>query len=251
MIQGVLHHCTTMEVSRQYVDSHGQSVVAFAFAHLLNFSLLPRLKAIPTQRLYRVEAGDMETYPHLQAVLSRPINWELIRQQYDELIKYATALRLGTAEAEAILARFSQNTQHATYRALAELGKARKTIFLCHYLHNRALRQEIHEGLNVVEAWNRANTFIFYGKGNVFATNSLAQQETAMLCLHLLQACLVFINTHLIQAVLADPAWRDRMTDADWRGLTPLFFSTVTPYGDFVLDMTRRIPLKTPVEAVG
>jgi hypothetical protein len=114
-----------------------------------------------------------------------------------------------------------------------------------------ALRQEIHEGLNVVEAWNRANTFIFYGKGNVFATNSPAQQETAMLCLHLLQACLVFINTHLIQEVLADPAWRDRMTDADWRGLTPLFFSTVTPYGDFVLDMTRRIPLKTPVEAVG
>jgi TnpA family transposase len=251
MIQGVLHHCTTMEVSRQYVDSHGQSVVAFAFAHLLNFSLLPRLKAIPTQRLYRVEAGDMDAYPHLQAVLSRPINWELIRQQYDELIKYATALRLGTAEAEAILARFSQNTQHATYRALSELGKARKTIFLCHYLHSRTLRQEIHEGLNVVEAWNRANTFIFYGKGNVFATNSLAQQETAMLCLHLLQACLVFINTQLIQEVLADPAWRDRMTDADWRGLTPLFFSTVTPYGDFVLDMTRRIPLKTPVEATG
>jgi TnpA family transposase len=70
-------------------------------------------------------------------------------------------LRLGTAEAEAILARFSQHTQHATYRALAELGKARKTIFLCYYLHSRALRQVIHEGLNVVEAWNRANTFIW------------------------------------------------------------------------------------------
>ena len=31
MIEGVLRHCTEMEVDRQYVDSHGQSVVAFAF----------------------------------------------------------------------------------------------------------------------------------------------------------------------------------------------------------------------------
>ena len=31
MIEGVIHHCTEMEVDRrQYVDSHGQSTVAFA-----------------------------------------------------------------------------------------------------------------------------------------------------------------------------------------------------------------------------
>ncbi len=47
------------------------------------------------------------------------------------MIKYATALRLGTAETEAILKRFTRsNLTHPTYRALAELGKALKTIFL-------------------------------------------------------------------------------------------------------------------------
>jgi TnpA family transposase len=30
MIEGVLRHCTEMEVEKQYVDSHGQSEVAFA-----------------------------------------------------------------------------------------------------------------------------------------------------------------------------------------------------------------------------
>jgi TnpA family transposase len=33
MIEGVLHHCTEMEIDRQYVDSHGQSEIAFAFCH--------------------------------------------------------------------------------------------------------------------------------------------------------------------------------------------------------------------------
>ena len=33
MIEGVLRHCTEMTVERQYVDSHGQSEIGFAFSH--------------------------------------------------------------------------------------------------------------------------------------------------------------------------------------------------------------------------
>ncbi len=116
MIEGVLRHCTEMAVDRQYVDSHGQSVVAFAFTKLLGFQLMPRLKRIGKQRLYRPDAGQPDLYPRLQPVLSRPIDWELIRRHYDEMVKYATALRLGTAEAEVILRRFTrENVQHPTY----------------------------------------------------------------------------------------------------------------------------------------
>src|SRR5271169_2052608 len=53
MIEGVVHHCTEMEIDRQYVDSHGQSTVAFAFCRLLGFQLMPRLKAIHVQKLSR------------------------------------------------------------------------------------------------------------------------------------------------------------------------------------------------------
>jgi TnpA family transposase len=73
MIEGLLRHCTQMEVERNYVDSHGQSEVAFAFCKLLNFDLLPRLKGLHAQRLYRPETGRSEAYPNLQSVLTRPI----------------------------------------------------------------------------------------------------------------------------------------------------------------------------------
>jgi TnpA family transposase len=80
--------------AEQYVDTHGQSEVGFAFCYLLGFALLPRLKNIKKQRLYRPQKGELEKYANLQPILTRPINWEIIEQQYDQLIKFATALRL-------------------------------------------------------------------------------------------------------------------------------------------------------------
>jgi TnpA family transposase len=250
MIEGVLRHCTEMQVERQYVDSKGQSEIGFAFCHLLGFDLLPRLKAIASQKLYRPVSGRAGDYPNLQDILTRPINWELIRQQYDEMIKFATALRLETAEPESILRRFTRhNLKHPTYQALAELGKAVKTIFLCRYLDAESLRQEINEGLNVVEHWNSANGFIFYGKGGEIATNRLEDQEIAVLALHLLQACLVYINTLMIQQVLESPSWFEKMEPEDFRALSPLISHHINPYGIFELNMGERLPIETKAAA--
>lgn len=248
MIEGVLRHDTEMTVQKNFVDSHGQSEVAFAFCHLLGFELMPRLKGIHSQKLYRPEAISKDIYPHLKLVLTRSINWDLIRQQYDQMIKYATALRLGTAEPEAILRRFTrESVKHPTYQALAELGKVLKTIFLCQYLHSEALRREINEGLNVVENWNSANGFIFYGKSGEFSSNQRSEQELVMLSLHLLQVCLVYINTLMLQQVLGTKTWRERLTPYDQRALSPLIYGHVNPYGTFRLDMSQRLPIEQEV----
>ena len=250
MIEGVLRHDTDMEIERQYVDSHGQSEVAFAFCRLLGFQLLPRLKAIAAQRLYLPEAGITSNYPNLACILARPIDWTLIEQQYDEMVRYATAMAERTADPETILRRFTRsNIQHPTYKALAELGKAAKTAFLCHYLGEEALRREVHEGLNVVESWNSANGFIFFGKGGEVASNRLDDQEVSVHALHLLQSCLVYVNTLMLQRVLVEPTWLARLTPADRRGLTPLVWGHVSPYGAFDLDIEQRLDLDLPAAA--
>jgi TnpA family transposase len=157
------------------------------------------------------------------------------------MVKYASAVRLGTAETEAILQRFTQNNhQHPTYKAFSELGRVIKTIFLCNYLVEESVRIEIHEGLNVVENWNSANSFIFYGNRGEISSNDV---DISILSMHLLQACLVYVNTLMVQEALAEPKWYDRMTEADWRALTPLFYLHINPYGRFNLDMEQRIPL--------
>lgn len=99
------------------------------------------------------------------------------------------------------------------------------------------------EALNVVELWNGVNNFIFYAKGGELASNRRDQQELSVLSLHLLQNCMVFINTLMMQRVLSEPEWEEWLTIEDLRGITPLIHSHVNPYGSFKLDMGERLEI--------
>ncbi len=57
---------------------------------------------------------------------------------------------------------------------------------------------------------------------------------------------MVFVNTLMIQRVLGEPIWAERMGPAERRGLTPLGWGHVNPYGTFRLDMTTRLTLDLP-----
>jgi TnpA family transposase len=61
------------------------------------------------------------------------------------------------------------------------LGKAIKTLFLCDNLNSQDIRRKIHQGLNVVENWNSANSFIFCGKGGEIATHNTLKLQNVLL----------------------------------------------------------------------
>ncbi len=168
----------------------------------------------------------------------RANSWDVIEQQYDEMVKSAVGLKDGTATADAILKRFnSYNVTHPTYKALVEVGKAEKTMFLCDYLASRETQYEVNDGLQVVENWNAASDVICYGRRGELATNSREQQEITLLSLQLLQNCLMLINTILVERTLDRHGLWERLSREDLRALTPLFHTHINPYGVFEIHL--------------
>ncbi|WP_123980792.1 Tn3 family transposase [Streptomyces sp. Ag109_O5-1] len=108
-------------------------------------------------------------------------------------------------------------------------GGRSKPIFICDGLADDHLHRETNGGLKVVESWNSANE-IFHDRESVLTGADREHAEVSMLALHLLQSSLVLINTQFLQAVLRDPQWAGKLTAADWRGLSLLFWSRVNPY---------------------
>ena len=58
-----------------------------------------------------------------------------------------------------------------------------------------------------------------------------------------------YINPLMVQDILYDnnQYWLKKITPEDFRGLTPLFYNQVNPYGTFKINMDQRIPIKLKV----
>jgi hypothetical protein len=56
---------------------------------------------------------------------------------------------------------------------------------------------------------------LLFGKAGEMASKHQKDLELSMLCLHLLQISMVYINTLMIQQILAERSWTKRLTKED------------------------------------
>ncbi len=246
MLSGCINHDTDMDMNEIYTDTHGQSCIGFAFSHLLQFDLFPRIKGIHKQKLFVPSKALKEQLPHLKLILaSEPINWNKIKDNYEDFVKHTAALKTKSVEVDVLLKRMSAgNAKDPVYQALLEIGKAKRTLFLCRYLSDESFRIDINEALNMVERFNGLMGFIFHGRHGEIASNDKEEQELSILAMHLIQVCIVYMNTLIIQEILTTPSRSYVLGEEDLRALTPLIHSHINPHGVVLLDMTKRLNFK-------
>lgn len=194
VIDGLLHN-DVVKSDIHSTDTHGYSEIIFALTHLLGFSFAPRIKNLQDQRLYGFGKRKIYEEKGYTILPDANANTEIITEQWDEILRLVTTLKLKETTASQLLKRLSSySRQHPLYRALKAFGQIIKTIYILKYIDDPLLRQSVEKQLNKLESSNKFAKAIFYGNNQEFQQETKEGLLIAEGCKHLIENSIILWN---------------------------------------------------------
>jgi TnpA family transposase len=135
--------------------------------------------------LYKIDRGT--AYGRLEPLFRGGIDAELIREQWDQLVRIASSLRQRTAPAHVVVQRLAGSSpSDRLARALAALGRVVKTIYILRYLHEEDLRRRVQLQLSRGESRHALARWLFCANQGEFRTGDYEEIMNKASCLSLL-----------------------------------------------------------------
>lgn len=226
-------------------DTQGQNTPVFGLAYLLGIKLMPRIRNWKDLKLFR--PSKESTYKHINELFSTPIDWKLIEDHYDDMLRVVMSIKSGRIHPSTILNKLSTYSQkNKLYQAFRELGRAIRTLFLLNYLSDEELRSTIQAATNKSEAFNGFTKWLFFGGNGIIAENNRERQRKMVKYNHLVANCLIFYDfynvfqlTHILHKYIQEGNLLDEEVLSD---LSPYLTFHVNRFGKYQLDADRRPP---------
>ena len=146
VLDGLLYHESDLRVEAHYTDTAGFTDHVFALMHLLGYRFAPRIRDLGDTKLY-VPKGEA-AYAALRPMIGGTLNVKVICAHWDEILRLATSIKLGTVTASLMLRKLgSYPRQNGLAVALRELGRIERTLFILDWLQSVELRRRVRAGL--------------------------------------------------------------------------------------------------------
>jgi TnpA family transposase len=236
VLDGLLHHGTSLRIDTHYVDTGGVSDHVFILCVLLGFRFCPRLRDFPDRRLASIEPAAV--YNGLQPLMGRRIKLDVIRQYWDEVVRLVASLKAGTVAPSTMLKKLAAyERQNQLDLALQELGRIERTLFMLDWLENPELRRRCQAGLNKSEQRHAlAQAICTFRQGRIADRTAEAQQYRAS-GLNLVIAAIVFWNSiYMADAAAHLRAAGEPRLDELLGYTSPVTWEHVGLVGDFLWD---------------
>jgi len=171
------------------------------------------------------------------------ISLSLISKNWDDLIRVAGSLKMGTVSASTLMRVLQGGGNPGTLgRAIAEVGRIAKTLFLLAYIDDEAYRRRILTQLNRGEGRHSLARALFYGKRGELYQRYREGQKDQLGSLGLVMNAIVLWNTRYMGIAL------DHLYDAgrkmlaeDIRRLSPLAFEHINLLGRYHFTLSEEI----------
>ncbi|MGB0848871.1 MAG: Tn3 family transposase [Thiolinea sp.] len=213
VIDGLMHN-DVVKSDIHSTDTHGYTEAVFGLTHLLGFSFAPRIKGLGKQTLY-IFRSKSQADSKWKIAPDKTINTNLIRENWDDLLRLVATIKLKENTASAIFRRLnSYSRQHALYQTLKAFGQIIKSLFILRYVNEVELRQAIEKQLNKVELANRFTRAVAVGNPREYTQVEKEEQEIAEGCNRLIKNSIICWNYLYLERQLEkmnDPEARDNL----------------------------------------
>ena len=248
----VLEQETELQPTEIMTDTAGYTDTIFGIFHLFGLQFSPRIADISGARFWRVDRKA--DYGLLDELASNRINIKLIIEHWDDLLRLAGSLKLGVVRA-AGLTRVLQTNDRPTRlaRALQELGRLVKSLYLLRFIDDESYRRRILVQLNRGEGRNQLARVIFHGKRGELRQRYREGQEDQLGALGIVVNLVVLWNTIYMDAALDRlHAEGHDILPADVARLSPLGFKHINMLGRYAFTLPEMVargelrPLRDP-----
>ena len=202
ILEGLLEHQTGLNPREVMSDTAGYSDVVFGLFWLLGYQFSPRLADLGESRFWRIDpAAD---YGALNGLARHRVRTELIVRHWDDLLRVAGSLKMGAISASELTRSLLRSNRPSTLaRAIGELGRVAKTLYLLSYLDDETYRRRILTQLNRGEGRHGVARTVFHGQRGEVRQRYREGQEDQLGALGLVVNVLVLWNTLYMDAALA------------------------------------------------
>lgn len=183
-----------MEIKEHATDTAGAFDHVFGLCNLLGFRFAPRIRDLSERRLYTL-APDTE-FAALDQLIGGTINVKSIEDDWKEVWHLAASIRTSTVSASVMLKKLAgYSRQNSLSRALREIGRVERSLFMLDWLDDIDLRRRTNANLNKGEARNAQARAVFFKRLGELQDRTFQNQRHRASGLNLVSAAIILWNT--------------------------------------------------------
>lgn len=252
VLVGLLEQKTGLRPRELMTDTAGYSDIVFGLFWLLGYQFSPRLADVGEARFWRLE--PKADYGLLDDLARQRVKVNLIENLWDDMLRVAGSLKLGKVSALEIMRVLQKGGKPSSLgKAIGELGRIAKTLYLLNYVDDEAYRRRILTQLNRGEGRHSLARAICHGRKGEIRQRYREGQEDQLNALGLVTNIITLWNTFYIDKTLEHLRAQSWDIDPDdVARLSPLGFIHINMLGRYYFELAEAIqnggfrPLRDP-----
>lgn len=241
VLVGLLEQQTGLRPRELMTDTAGYSDIVFGLFWLLGYQFSPRLADTGEARFWRIDSKA--DYGALDGIARQKVKVHLIENLWDDMLRVAGSLKLGTVSALEIMRVLQKGGKPSSLgKAIGELGRVAKTLYLLNYIDDEAYRRRILTQLNRGEGRHSLARAVCHGNKGEIRQRYREGQEDQLNALGLVTNAIILWNTLYMDRALEH--LQDTGLDInpeDVARLSPLGYVHINMLGRYYFELTEAL----------